>query len=1292
MREPAAVAELDVFTCGLDGVRLIEASAGTGKTWNICGLYLRLLLERRLDVRQVLVVSFTRAATAELKTRIRARLVETLACLETGGTMADGHAPSHGDLFVPRLLATLGAAGHSSGDLHERLSAALQGFDEAAIFTIHGYCQRALADTPFAAGLPFALELVEDDAELRREAARDFWRRHILTDACPAALAETLIAHRDEPDAWAELLKAVLARPLAEQRWPEHTVAPPPLDELEAGLRSAFEAARNAWQHATVPPDACLLDALDRLNKQTYKPDTVRSAASAWRSWLAAGDALVLPDPKARLELFGAARLAERCLKHRTPPSHPFFDAAAVLLESLDAWRLALEAARLALLRRFVDEAGAQLQVLKHARRQVAFDDILANVHRALAGGANPWLAAALRRRYPAALIDEFQDTDPLQFDIFRRIYGTGGQDGERGEGAAGSGWTIGAERAGSEDTTSLFLVGDPKQAIYSFRNADLHTYLHARSQADAEYTLGHNQRSDAALIDACNRLFAANPAAFVLEGLRYRPVSVGDRPRKAFVDDSGAARAPLQLWRLDDGAGGPPLRAVAMQDVAHACAAEIARLIGAGAAGRITLGGRSLRPGDIAVLVRSHTQGARMRAALARFAVGSVELSQSSVYASVDAEELERVLLAVAEPARQAVLLSALSTAMMGCDATELARLAGDDAGLLAHIDAFSALRELWLARGFGRMLRQWMADAGVAARLLAREDGERRLTNLLHLAECLQEAAAAHASPESLLRWFASRRRDATTSEAAQLRLESDRNLVQIVTIHRAKGLEYGVVFCPFLWDGYRSPARSAARGEVVGYHDQAAADGLQAPRLVLDFRPGAGKEPAIAERIRAEEDAETVRLIYVALTRAVHRCYLVVGSYLSAGRAPSDKESARGLLNWLVAGAGQCHRDWVDARLEPPSAAAINAAWQALAADAPGVAVAPLPRVAGEALRLSDTSPEALAVLPPPRAIAPGWRIGSFSALSHGAHGEQAAVDHDARAQAADLPDERPPAAPLPADDILLFPRGAVAGDCIHAVFEYLDFTDPASRAPAIARALAEHPQRDADPAALAPMLARMVADVLATPLPDGIRLDALARQALRVELGFHLPTAGLTPERLAKWGAEWGARHGHTLPRLSFAALNGYLKGFIDLVFVYRGRYYLLDWKSNHLGVTPAAYAPARLADAMHAHAYHLQHLIYTVALHRHLRRGLPGYDFKQHFGGVLYLFVRGVRPGWRVEGGDAPGSDSPGAAEAAQAELSDGMSAAGAVPAQAGVFFHRPQAAAIAALDALIGGG
>jgi len=1198
---------LDLFGGPLSGITLVEASAGTGKTWAICGLVLRLLLERGLLISQVLVVTFTKAATAELRERIRGRIVQVLAALR-----GDAHAKK--DPFVQGLLGALAQrGGMAESEIEQRLATALATFDEAAIYTIHSFCQRALAEAPLAAGAPLAQTLLLDDSTLRDQVAQDLWRWWVAAAPLPAGLAEMLVDKKDGPEKWARWLKWRAAEPLTTLRWPDgvddddseydHYVSDSDATEdTAAALRTAHAEARAAWPHVRdeVLQIVETARAAGQLHGGLYRDaDKVRSIRSAWDLAMASGDPFATADVRV-MRLFGNATFKAK-KDQPAVESDGFFESAQAWLDTRRAHDAALSLHRMRLLRRLLREGPPALAAAKRAARGITFADMLTALHAELRSPRGDALAATLRARYPAALIDEFQDTDPLQWGIFERFHG--------------------GHAAGP-----LVLVGDPKQSIYSFRQADLHTYLRARARADHQATLADNQRSQEPLVQALNALFGHRPDAFRQGGLVYRAVRFGNKRRPAWVDRS-AARAPLQLWSLPEPADGQPDRKDQARELAAAATAgEIARLLRAAAQGDIQHDDRALRAGDIAVLVRTHAQGAQMRQALRRFGVGSVELSNASVWNSIDAEAVDQWLAAVLSPQREGLVRTALAGITMGWTASAVHALTAPETGdaepLAATMRRLADYRTLWRQRGVAVMLRRWLADDGVAQRLLATADGERRLTNLLHIADLLQAAAAEHASPESLHRWLQQQRREKAEDDEAQQRLESDRHLVQIVTVHKSKGLEYPVVFCPFLWDGKvrafnpvegrQYPAEHNNHGELAEHGQR------NAP--VRDLRDPDSLEKdekkRLAECMRNASDAETMRLVYVALTRAVQRCCVVVGRY-RCGAHNSTTEADSGPLPWLMKG--------------DPAAFVAQ-----VSAATPGVVdLSPLPPADGPAPVPPTAAAGSLAALPPPKRLPGAWVLSSYSRLTQSARGEAAARDHDTQVVAA--PAAVPMAAangpvpiPVPDDDILRFPRGAAAGECLHAAFELADFADASTWPAAITTALAAHPQAGTK---LAPQMHGMLAAVLHTPLPLGegrsLVLSAVPRGQRLAELEFMLPGGTLraaTLEALLK-------QHGEPVPPLAFHTLHGPVRGFVDLVFEHRGRFHVLDWKSNHLGDSAAHYGAAPLSAAMAEHGYGLQRLLYVLALHRHLRQRLPGYDYAQHMGEALYLFVRGVRPAW-----------------------------------------------------------
>jgi exodeoxyribonuclease V beta subunit len=466
--------------------------------------------------------------------------------------------------------------------------------------------------------------------------------------------------------------------------------------------------------------------------------------------------------------------------------------------------------------------------------------------------------------------------------------------------------------------------------------------------------------------------------------------------------------------------------------------------------------------------------------------------------------------------------------------------------------------------------------------------------------------------------------------------LRLESDRNLVQIVTVHKSKGLEYAVVFCPFLNDGALRDPPSSGLPDAREYHDEGAA--------VLHYGYTDEEGERASGLATREQAAERVRLVYVALTRAVYRCYLVGGVYLIG---KSAKESRRSVLNWLVAGVGRAFGEWL---AEPPEEDDVIGAWQSLATGS--ISVEPLPVIdVREPLvvrRDAAFSPEARTSR---RVLRDSWRTASFSSMIAAGAREESnqpqpadeRPDHDGRIDAIASADPQLPEPPVPLhpDDILAFPRGPSAGECLHRMYELADFTDPETWPKAIEKALHEHPVPlsafDAPDADLQLMMSRVLADTVKTELVPGMRLDMISPKRRMNELEFLFPAQSLDFTALRRVLVT----HGFPDVALEAATLRGFVKGFVDMIVEHEGRFWIIDWKSNHLGLTPADYSGASLDGAMASHAYHLQALFYVVALHRYLKIRLRDYAFERHIGGYLYLFIRGVRPDWR-DGGQPAG--------------------------------------------------
>lgn len=1150
---------LDLLHDSFSGRSLIEASAGTGKTWTLTALYARLLLEKQLSVSQILVVTFTTAATAELRERIRKRLAELLAVYDNG-------------LGDDQLLNDLHTQ-YPDAASHRRLLLAVHGFDEAAIFTIHGFCQRALQDAAFEAGGDFDNELTHDDREIIDALLADLWR-HELAAAEPE-WAAFLVQQKITPQSLRKRLRSHLGKPYLR-------IEPQPGTHSDmAALRSAWQQAQRLWQGESA---AWLeqLKAFDGFKSNMCNP----AKLSVWQAELEGyfSDAAALFSKTEAHRRLAREGLNKASKKGCEAPANPLAAALQALCDALDAAQPEAEQRLIDLQVRLIAQLNEQLPARKAAQRLLAFDDLLNKLQQALQGAGGEHLASTLRTQYPVALIDEFQDTDPVQYRVFHRIYA---------------------------DAGDLCFVGDPKQAIYAFRGADLATYLKARSEAARQYSLTTNHRSTPELIAALNQLFD-RPMPFAEPGLAYQQVGASNKVRPLLVLPAIEAEqdAPLALvWLENDYLGKGEASALVARDTARRIAAVLAASSRGEAYFEQDNARTPLKGGDIAVLVASHRQASEVAAELAARGVPSVRRGKENVWHSEEAAELSAVLAAYAEPGREGALRYALASRLLGRSAADLAACSEDAHAWDAEREAAERYHQLWQQQGFMRAFRAWLDEQKVAQRLLALVDGERRLTNLLHLAELLQTESLQRPGLEPLLSWFNAQRSAEAHGEEALLRLESDAERVQIVTIHTSKGLEYPLVFCPYLWDG-----ALLYQHEDISCH---ADDGTP----LLDL--GSEQLDTHRERARHERFAEKLRLTYVALTRARDRLWLHWGP-VDCKPKKDGTLSESGLhssaLAWLLHGR---QLSGVDAlaelagHLQSLTPQGLRAEVEQLIASSQGqISIQPLRDTeASAAGEQRAPAPQQLATLQ--RSLHSAWRVGSFSGLAAGMHME--APDRDGLV----IPD-----ASEPGSGFFAFPRGARAGTCLHAILE--DWArGKAALADLIEPGLSGHGiSGDWATAAL-----EQLQQVLDCELDgQGLTLSGLNPARRLPELGFTFPVAGLDMQRLRAILSD--PAHGLPAPmrdaaaRLEFDSLKGFLKGFIDLTFEHDGRWYIADYKSNWLGPDASYYGGERLLQALAAEHYYLQYLIYLVALRRFLRQRLSDFDNSQ-LGGAYYLFLRGM---------------------------------------------------------------
>ena len=1154
----------------LDGVQLIEASAGTGKTFTLATLVVRLVVESGLRIGDILAVTYTEAATQELRGRIRERLQLALDLFDAPET--DGESPA---AKLTRQLLDTQRAQEADAALKRRLRQATLDIDLAAVFTIHGFCARVLREHALESGHAFdAPELLVDDSALRAELAADLWRVHATDDAGAEDLAALWKGGYEE---LAKDLPALLREPVLLPPGASVTAAP------ASGLHGAATALALAVRRHGNDFRAALLSAIDGkvLNAASYKPEWVEALFAELDAWCAAGD-MDVPFEHPKLANLRREILIDKTNKAgvgRTPDS-PICDAVAAYTAALAALAEWKQQRRAALLHRLRDEARSRFALLKRQRRIQTYDDMIDGVADALAGANSNALAKNLRAQYRVALVDEFQDTDARQWAIFDRVFGDG------------------------SDEPALFLIGDPKQAIYGFRGGDVHAYLAAAREAEKAPALTHNFRSRPSVLAAIEAMYAnAGEKAFVDPRIEFRHVEAGGKRNDGdFLRDGNIAPA-LTVWQAPstgefDAKGkskswsAPRSRELATQ----ACVAAIHAVLSDARAGKATIDGEPVRPGDIAVLVRSHREATQLRQALALAGIPAVAAGKQGLFATSEARELHALLLALLHSGDDGRLRAALSTVLIGLNANDVDALERDADAHREWQQRALAWRERLLRGGPLALVGELCAQQ--APRLLGLLDGERRLSNYLQLAEHLQEAQSRSLGLHGLVDWLERRIAEDGNDETQLLRLESDARRVQIVTLHKSKGLEYPLVFLPFVGIG----RNATSPGRCCIAHDE-----NDERRLHWKLNlPDADWDTAKTEW-QDEQRAEDARLLYVALTRAEHALWIASGEFFARDKSP------------LSAMFGD--------------KAALRAAGVAFDGSPAPDALLRLP-------------PESDTAIPPARPItrkiANDWWVHSFSQLSKADAGiETASIATLPASGGNDEPD-----APDEAVEAAFDPRfaGNRYGVALHAALEHADFAAwrdwsegdiaPSDESAVIADALRmEGYGAEALDDGVA-LTTEFIGNTLTVALPEGVRLCDVPFDERRPEIEFQFALQPVQVDALLKLLHA----HGVVRERLGFGLrqrLEGLMTGLIDLTYRHDGKWYVLDYKSNRL----PTYDASSLQRAMQHSEYDLQALIYTLALHRWLRFRLgTGYDYARDFGGIRYLFCRGL---------DATRTDSPG---------------------------------------------
>ncbi|MEO5890165.1 MAG: exodeoxyribonuclease V subunit beta [Ferruginibacter sp.] len=1087
---------------------LIEASAGTGKTYSIAILTLRLVLEKKIPIQQVLMVTFTKAAVAELETRIRQFMRNALK-------VSQGYRIDDPTITA---IVELAMQDEASGqpETERLLKDAVLFLDETAILTIHSFCQRVLTEFAFETKQIFGSEILTDTKSIIAEKVNAFWRKYITT--LNAGLLQELLN--------AGLSRANLVEVMKNALSGKAMVL---LGELPADFLSPA--------HQEI-----LYTAITEFNGQieTIKNDIFQYISSNFQSIKAVTDknnhakrnmGNLLDDPPALLDA-----IIENRDKVYVQKAYP------EILQEHDKI-VAIEDERTRYAKATINQVcnlaiqliSAEADRYKQQNNQLGFDDMITKLHDAVVVDDNKFLIGSLQIKYKAAFIDEFQDTDKMQYEIFNRLF---------------------------SNSSVLFYIGDPKQSIYAWRKADIFTYFKARDEVVNRFGMNVNYRSSGRFIDGMNIFFLPQPGFDTFyfsnetDTINYIPVAPPLASQKGEMYKGRLPDTPITIFEDPNN-----------EHISETVVAQIIQLLGPGdytIPDKNTM--RKPRPSDIGILVRKNKQAVEIKRLLSKYGIPAVTIDDTKLLQSEEARQVLYLLEAVTD-INASGINKALLSPLTGFNAADI--LAMDDEQAL---NRFKEYQHLWEHEGIYVMLTKFISDYRVKQVLLneTTENGERIITNVLQLMELMHKIQTRKQfSSLELANWL---RRGLEGMEVEgdefEQRVESDEEAVKIVTIHKSKGLEYNIVFAPFL------DLVANTDFEFVTFRSADSGDYLFSDRSLLNVEQ--------LQLTETQLEQENRRLVYVAVTRAVYKCYINKNTF---------HKFSGSAITPFVDGLKEANSPLITFESSPLLPA--NFKYTTAAEQ-----LKPVYRRATD-FQLAEVN----------------WKKLSYTYLDAGHN----PVFKAYASKGLDNYDEF---------IFKVLKRGAHTGNLLHFIFEKVDFSNPEFWEPVIVSALKRFVSNA--PAAYIARLLELLTHITQTRISvDGssFSLSELSKDKRLNELEFDFTVAPFSPVAISRLSTP--ARP----IQLRYAKeLEGIMNGKIDLFFEQEGKYFILDWKSNYLGDRLTDYSRESIQAAMAESNYHLQYLIYTVAVKKYLTLHIPGFEYATHFGGVIYLFVRGIRKG------------------------------------------------------------
>ncbi len=1106
----------DVTKVPLEGKNLIEASAGTGKTYSVAVMVLRLILEKEIRINQILMVTFTKAAVAELEERIR-RFVRFAQRYADGEDIADASIKN---------IVDSAAREKGMGYVQEKLKSAVINLDETAVLTIHSFCQQTLTEFAFETNQLFNAEMLSDLNPVLEEATQRFWREKIT--GMDKNLLSRMLNHGLSIASIMDVVKNHLDGKLFHS-YDKDTVYN--LDsEKQLALLKAIEAcsAEGNLHREKLTGEI--------RNRKEELREKAGSNSYARKSFLPYVD-----HPEAFLDVL----ISKKDVGYVGKLYADFLDSVEIIVSSEEAAAEQCKACLNHIYNFALQEIIPEVDRKKTQFNQMTFDDVITKLyfalHRENAGLAKRKLQqdliSQLQWKYKAVFIDEFQDTDALQYAIFQKAF---------------------------EKHTILFFIGDPKQSIYAWRKADIETYFEARRNVDRQYSMQTNYRSSKNLVAALNHFFLPEQGFDTFyyksdsengkeSAIEYIPVTTPDGSKKGEMAKGGETVVPVSVYRDNN-----------KSNIRDQVVKQISELLNNP---EFTIKDRRIKPSDIGILARSNAEARDIKAALSRVNIPAVTVTDSKVLQSMEAQEMVFVLDAILHHSRTKVN-RVLTTSFINWTPDEILRLDED-----IIIERFRNYLLKWQQSGIYAALTDFIHGFNIQQYMLAAhtENGERIITNLYHLMEVLYRTEnRQHFGPAELLDWLKINRNKPESSDDEMIqRVESDEEAVRIVTIHRSKGLEYNIVIAPSLDFTIRTKAQD--KDKIIGIRN---ADGKYVSLKRSEANDG------MEQLYVLQSEQENRRLLYVALTRAVYKCFVYRNEYHKS----SSLKTFLDAINFEET--------------------------RALIEEIAPLETQPL------AYRPKKESGQLILQAQNFQLAHKNWTRTSYSGLA-------AETEYIVRENYILKADEY--------DDFVFreLTKGAKTGNFIHHIFENIDFADSERWEFAIERAIGRFvpDKKEAYPQKIEAFLKQ----VLQTNIPAGedkFQLSEVPHNQLLHEMEFDFPMELFSVKTLETLMDE-----GITIknPEDFPQQIEGIMTGFVDLFFMHNGKYYVLDWKTNYLGPKLEDYSPQAVAQAMTDNNYHLQYLIYSYAVKLYLEHRLgKSFDYERDFGGAIYVFVRGMR--------------------------------------------------------------